>query len=113
MRISVNNLFSGCLKLANKQSQSEKLQSILNGARRSKRFTKRDAQVVHGTLNFMTSFVLGQSLKLACRVFAKRVRSRVDKFGFHHTVLSVRRARGLLRDVKHFHHSFERPTSTK
>ena len=60
VRISVNHLSHGCLKLANKQSRVEKLQNIFHGARKSGRFTKRDAQGVHGTLNFMTSFVLGQ-----------------------------------------------------
>ncbi len=58
VRISVNHLSHGCSKLANKQSRVEKLRNIFHGARKSRRFTKRDAQVVHGTVNFMTSFVL-------------------------------------------------------
>ena len=70
VRVNVRNLSHGCLKLTNKVSRYKRLKDIFNGARKSRSFTKRDAQVVHGTLNFMTSFVMGHSLKLACRVFA-------------------------------------------
>ena len=70
VRVNVKSLSHGCLKLANKASRYKRLKDIFNSARKNQSFTKRDAQVVHGTLNFMTSFVMGQSLKLACRVFA-------------------------------------------
>ena len=70
VRVNVRSLSHGCLKLTNKLSRYKRLKDIFNGARKSRSFTKRDAQVVHGTLNFMTSFVMGHSLKLACRAFA-------------------------------------------
>ena len=70
VRVNVHNLSQRCLKLTNKVSRYKRLKDIFNCARRKRVFTKRDAQVVHGTLNFMTSFVMGHSLKLACRVFA-------------------------------------------
>lgn len=70
VRVNVKSLSHGCLKLANKASRYKRLKDIFNSARKNQSFTKRDAQVVHGTLNFMTSFVMGQSLKLACQVFA-------------------------------------------
>ena len=70
VRVNVKNLSHGCLKPPNKVSRYKRLKDIFNGARKSRSFTRRDAQVVHGTLNFMTSFVMGHSLKLACRVFA-------------------------------------------
>ena len=70
VRVNVGNLFHGRLKLTNKASRYKRLKDVFNCARKNRSFTKRDAQVVHGTLNFMTSFVMGHSLKLACRVFA-------------------------------------------
>ena len=70
VRVNVGNLFHGCLKLTNKASRYKRLKDVFNCARKNRSFTKRDAQVVHGTLNFMTSFVMGHSLKLARRVFA-------------------------------------------
>ena len=70
VRVDVSGLSQGCLKLTNKVSRYKRLKDVFMCARKKRAFTKRDAQVVHGTLNFMTSFVMGQSLKLACRVFA-------------------------------------------
>ena len=89
VRINVCHLSQGCLKLKNKPSRVEKLKSLLNSLREARKFTKRDAQVIHGTLNFMTSFVMGHSLKLACRVFANLSK--------HHASVDFNRVDLLLR----------------
>ena len=70
VRVDVSRLALGCLKLTNKPSRYTRLLELLAKARKKGCFHKRDAQVIHGMLNFMTSFVMGHSLKLACRVFA-------------------------------------------
>ena len=57
VRVDVHGLSQGCLKLTNKVSRYKRLKDVFNCARKKRAFTKRDAQVVHGTLNFMTSFV--------------------------------------------------------
>ena len=89
VRIDVCHLSQGRLKLKNKPSRVEKLKSLFNSLREARKFTKRDAQVIHGTLNFMTSFVMGHSLKLACRVFANLSK--------HHASVDFNRVDLLLR----------------
>ena len=73
VRISTSSLHSGIFTLANKPSRVDKVIELINDIKKLGRVDKKKAQVIHGLLNFMASFVMGHSVRLACRVFASAI----------------------------------------
>ena len=60
----------GWLKLETKPSRFERLRLLFENFCIAGSITRRDAQVVHGLLNFMLGVVMGRSLKVVCRAFS-------------------------------------------
>ena len=72
-RINTANLHSGIFKLANKPSRVDKVIELIHEIKKNGKVDKKKAQVIHGLLNFMAGFVMGHSVRLACRVFASAI----------------------------------------
>lgn len=70
IRLDVGNLGTTGFSMANKPSRVEKISGLLAEVRDSGKITVRQAQVIHGKLNFAMGFYMGQSLKIAARAFA-------------------------------------------
>ena len=71
--INTSNLHLGVFTLANKPSRVDKVLELINDIKKCGNVDKKNTQVVHGLLNFMASFVMGHSVRLACRVFASAI----------------------------------------
>ena len=72
---NTSNLHLGVFTLANKPSRVDKVLQMVNDIKTCGMVDKKKAQVIHGLLNFMASFVMGHSVRLACRVFASAISS--------------------------------------
>ena len=70
VRLQVANLHGGAFIVQNKPSRIEKIQKLLEETASLPQLSKRDAQVVHGNLNFAMGFFLGKSLMISARAFA-------------------------------------------
>ena len=70
IRLSIAALHGGPFVMQNKPSRVEKIQKLLEDTAALERVDKRQAQVVHGNLNFALSFFLGRSLLVSARAFA-------------------------------------------
>ena len=70
VRINASSVHSGIFTLANKPSRVDKVIELINDIKKLGKVDKKKAQVIRGLLNFMASFAVGHSVKLACRVFA-------------------------------------------
>ena len=68
--LDVSLLATGTLKLETTPSRFERLRLVFENFCIAGSITWRDAQVVHGLLNFMLGAVMGQSLKVVCRAFS-------------------------------------------
>ncbi len=73
VRINTTHLHAGIFTLANKPSRVDKVIELINDIKRCRKVDKEKAQIIHGLLNFMASFVIGHSVRLACRVFASAI----------------------------------------
>ena len=73
VRINTSSLHAGVFTLANKPSRVDKVIELINDIKKLGKVDKKKAQVIHGLLNFMASFVMGHSARLACRVFASAI----------------------------------------
>ena len=73
VRINTSSLHSGVFTLANKPSRVDKVIELISDIKKLGKVDKKKAQVIHGLLNFMASFVMGHSVRLACRVFASAI----------------------------------------
>ena len=70
VRLSVGNLHQGAFAVENKPGRIEKISALIQEVATEGRISKRQAQVIHGNLNFAMSFVLGHTMKVAARAFA-------------------------------------------
>lgn len=70
------HLSRGVLGLENKASRIERLHNMLDEKIRTGSLTRHEASSVHGMLNFMTGFVAGKSLKIACLGFSLAAHGR-------------------------------------
>ena len=68
--LDVSLLATGTLKLETKPSRFERLRLLFESFCNAGSITRKDAQVVHGLLNFMLGAVMGRSLKVVCRAFS-------------------------------------------
>lgn len=68
--LDVSSLGAGELRLETKPSRFERLKTMFENFCRLGTITRRDAQAVHGLLNFMLGAVMGRSLKVVCRAFS-------------------------------------------
>ena len=68
--LDVSSLGTGELRLETKPSRFERLKAMFENFCRLGVITRRDAQAVHGLLNFMLGAVMGRSLKVVCRAFS-------------------------------------------
>ena len=75
VRINVSRLHVGVFTLANKPSRVDKVMELISDIQKLGSIDKKKAQVIHGLLNFMAGFVMGHSVRLACRVFASAISS--------------------------------------
>ena len=73
VRINTTNLHSGIFTLASKPSRVEKVIALIHEIKKSGKVDKKKAQVIHGLLNFMAGFVMGHSVRLACRALASAI----------------------------------------
>ncbi|CAK9111846.1 unnamed protein product, partial [Durusdinium trenchii] len=55
---------------SNKPERLEKIRELLVDLKKGGKVTKRQAQVIHGNLNFAMGFCMGHTLKIAARAFA-------------------------------------------
>lgn len=69
-RLEVGGLGMMVFSVQNKPGRLDKIDSMLGEAQDHDALTKRQAQVIHGNLNFAQGFVLGSTLKIASRAFA-------------------------------------------
>ena len=69
-RIDVGGLHGGSLIIQNKPGRLAKIDALLEEAQKEDQISRRQAQVIHGNLNFALSFVLGYTLKVVARAFA-------------------------------------------
>ena len=69
-QINVANLHGGTISIENKPGRIEKIREMVNQVRKDRAISKRQAQVIHGNMNFAMGFVLGQTLKVSARAFA-------------------------------------------
>ena len=69
-QINVANLHGGTISIENKPGRIEKVREMVNQVRKDRAISKRQAQVIHGNMNFAMGFVLGQTLKVSARAFA-------------------------------------------
>ena len=58
------------LACATRSSRLERVLEQLESIKSREKITKHEAQSVQGLLNFMSGFVMGSSLRVACRAFA-------------------------------------------
>lgn len=70
IRLSVGDLGLGVFTLENKLSRVEKIASLLKEVSDAAKISIRQAQVIHGNLNFAMGFYMGHSVKIAARAFA-------------------------------------------
>ena len=70
VRLKVGQLASGIFTLGNKPERLEKIRELLVDLKKGGKVTKRQAQVIHGNLNFAMGFCMGHTLKIAARAFA-------------------------------------------
>ena len=75
VRINTGNLHLGVFTLANKPSRVDKVIELISDIKKLGSIDKKKAQIVHGLLNFVAGFVMGHSVRLACRVFASAISS--------------------------------------
>ena len=75
VRINTSRLHLGVFTLANKPSRVDKVIDLISDIKKLGSIDKKKAQVIHGLLNFMAGFVMGHSVRLACRVFASAISS--------------------------------------
>ena len=69
-RLSVGGLHGQSFSLQNKPGRLDKIAELVSEVQRNKTITKRQAQVIHGNMNFAMSFVMGHTLKVAARAFS-------------------------------------------
>ena len=69
-RLSVDGLHGSSFTVQNKPGRLEKIDSLLSEVQEKDMVSKRQAQAIHGNLNFAMGFVLGHTLKMAARGFA-------------------------------------------
>ncbi|CAK9099135.1 unnamed protein product [Durusdinium trenchii] len=69
-RIDVSGLHGRSFSLENKQSRLERIDALLKEVQEADAISKRQAQVIHGNLNFAMSFFLGHTMRIAARAFA-------------------------------------------
>ena len=70
VRLNVSSLNGGSFVAGNQPSRIEKIQKLLEETAAITTLDKRQAQVVHGNLNFAMGFFLGKPLMVAARAFA-------------------------------------------
>ncbi len=70
VRLNPEFLSSGSFGMRNKESRIERVLEQLDSIKSKGQITKQGAQSVQGLLNFMSGFVMGSSLRVACRAFA-------------------------------------------
>ena len=73
VHINTSSLHGGVFTLANKPSRVDTVIELINDIKKLGNVDKKKAQVIHGLLNCMASFVMGHSVRLACRVFASAI----------------------------------------
>ncbi len=78
VRVNVAWLHFGSFSMANKDSRIEKVKGLVSSIVLARKIERKQAQIIHGLLNFMSSFVIGQSLKILCRAFATAISSSVS-----------------------------------
>ena len=69
-RLSVGGLHGQSFSLQNKPGRLDKIAEHVSEVQRNKTITKRQAQAIHGNMNFAMSFVMGHTLKVAARAFS-------------------------------------------
>ena len=69
-RLDVNMLNGGALVVQNKPGRIEKIDEMIKEVQIADKISKRQAQVIHGNLNFAMGFVLGHTMKVVSRAFA-------------------------------------------
>ena len=69
-RIDVSGLRARSFSIENKQSRLERIDALLKEVQEADATSKRQAQVIHGNLNFAMSFFLGHTMRIAARAFA-------------------------------------------
>ena len=69
-RINVGGLHGNSLITQNKPGRLAKIDALLKEVQEEDQISRRQAQVIHGNLNFALSFVLGYTLKVPARAFA-------------------------------------------
>ncbi|CAK9052971.1 unnamed protein product [Durusdinium trenchii] len=69
-RIDVSGLHGRSFSIENKQSRLERIDALLKEVQEADAISKRQAQVIHGNLNFAMSFFLGHTMRIAARAFA-------------------------------------------
>ena len=69
-RLEVRSLNGDSVVIQNKPGRLDKIDAMLQEVQQDDRVSKRQAQVIHGNLNFAMSFVLGHTLKVVARAFA-------------------------------------------
>ena len=70
------HLSRGVLGIENKASRVERLRNLLAEKAHTGSLTRHEASSVHGMLNFMTGFVAGKSMKIACLGFSLAANGR-------------------------------------
>lgn len=74
---SLDQLPNGQFTVQNKPGRRDRIQSTISGFAESPSISKGDAAALAGLLNFAGGFVLGHSLKPACRILADCAAGRV------------------------------------
>ena len=69
-RFNVGGLHGQTFSIENKPGRLVKIRSLVDEVKPHSKITKREAQVIHGNMNFAMSFVMGQTLKVSSRAFA-------------------------------------------
>ena len=69
-RLTVSGLHGGEFQIENKPGRLDKSCELLNEVQASRKIDKRQAQVIHGNMNFAMSFVMRQTLKVVARTFS-------------------------------------------
>ena len=63
-RFNVGGLHGQTFSIENKPGRLVKIRSLVDEVKPHSKITKREAQVIHGNMNFAMSFVMGQTLKV-------------------------------------------------
>ena len=69
-RLDVEDLNGGSLVVQNKPGRLEKIDELIQEVQSAGSISKRQAQVIHGNLNFAMGFVLGHTTRVVARAFA-------------------------------------------